>query len=160
MPGSMTVMNKLICKIVHNAYIKLKVYAMQYILTESQSNSQTNTTDCIESLSYRCRSKVGTIMATLPHACVIHQHRDRLAQHTVEAAYNESPGTFKSDLLYPEFVQSVAPIIMIFFFFRLLHYNRHVLSLSVSVSLSLTHTHTHTHARATTCKRARINRRQ
>ena len=30
---------------------------------------------------------------------------------TVEVAYNESPGTFKSDSLYPEFVTTVAPVI-------------------------------------------------
>ena len=34
---------------------------------------------------------------------------------TVEVAYNESLGTFKSDLLYPEFIQYFAPVITIFF---------------------------------------------
>ena len=35
--------------------------------------------------------------------------------NTVEVAYNESPGTYKSDSLYPEFVISVAPVITNFF---------------------------------------------
>ena len=37
------------------------------------------------------------------------------SHHTVEVAYNESPGTFKSDSLYPEFVITVAPVITNFF---------------------------------------------
>ena len=89
-------------------------------------------------------------MHTLIHAhtpILLHTHthtHTHIAQiHTVEVAYNESPGTFKSDSLYLEFVISVAPVIK--FFFRLLRYNRRVLSLSLSLSLSHTHTHTHTH---------------
>ena len=35
--------------------------------------------------------------------------------NTVEVAYNESPGTFKSDSLHPEFVITVAPVITNFF---------------------------------------------
>ena len=34
---------------------------------------------------------------------------------TVEVAYNESQGTFKSDLLYPEFAISATPVITNFF---------------------------------------------
>ena len=39
----------------------------------------------------------------------------KVEKNTVEVAFNESPGTFKSDSLHPEFVISVAPVITIFF---------------------------------------------
>ena len=69
---------------------------------------------------------------------------------TVEVAYNESPGTFKSDSLYLEFVQSVTPVITIFF---------GCFVITDASSLSLTHTHTYTYARAIARKCARIHRR-
>ena len=59
---------------------------------------------------------------------------------TVEVAYSQSPGTFKSDSLYPEFVASVITI-----FFSGCFVTTDASSLSLSLSLSLTHTHTHTH---------------
>ena len=87
-------------------------------------------------------------------------------RYTVEVAYNESPGAFKSDSSNPEFVIIRRAGYNDFFFFWLLRYNQRVLSLSLSLShslslslchtLSLSHTHTYTRARAHTRMRAYI----
>ena len=71
-------------------------------------------------------------------------------RYTVEVAYNESPGTFKNDSLYPEFVISVAPVITIFFS------GCFVITDASSLSLSHTHTHTHCHSHTHTHECARI----
>ena len=57
---------------------------------------------------------------------------------------NHQGQTIKSDLLYPEFAQSIALVIMNFFLVASL-WLMHSLSLSLSLSLCLSHTHIHTH---------------